>query len=342
MHYKDLDLCFFYQAEVGIRDGHVTGVQTCALPIYVTYEITVHNEGPSLVENARVTDVFPPQFGAVEWTCQIVDSTGPNSSCPTGTMAGNVDATVSLDAGATLVIEAVGLLRPDAEGRLINEARVELPAGMTDLGGGNNVAIDDDTVINARSDLQLEFADIPAAAVAGGVFEFSLEDYNEGPAVATGNELKLELPEALQLEDWVCLPDIEPGVLQLHHSLDDGIVTARASALSLDGLDVYVAGAMGGKVALFVYERDPMSGGLNLSQQLRNLEPDGGSSSAPLFVGLAGGLDVLVSPDDAHVYVAGSADDAVAMFERDKATGTLGFIDVIRDGIGAVDRKSVV
>src|SRR5215510_9811289 len=24
---------FFFQAEVGIRDGHVTGVQTCALPI---------------------------------------------------------------------------------------------------------------------------------------------------------------------------------------------------------------------------------------------------------------------------------------------------------------------
>src|SRR5437870_6579254 len=26
---------FFFQAEDGIRDGHVTGVQTCALPIYV-------------------------------------------------------------------------------------------------------------------------------------------------------------------------------------------------------------------------------------------------------------------------------------------------------------------
>src|SRR5690606_40822678 len=25
--------CFFFQAEVGIRDFHVTGVQTCALPI---------------------------------------------------------------------------------------------------------------------------------------------------------------------------------------------------------------------------------------------------------------------------------------------------------------------
>src|SRR5690606_41199118 len=26
--------CFFFQAEAGIRDFHVTGVQTCALPIW--------------------------------------------------------------------------------------------------------------------------------------------------------------------------------------------------------------------------------------------------------------------------------------------------------------------
>src|SRR5690606_39783932 len=29
---------FFFQAEDGIRDFHVTGVQTCALPIYLSYQ----------------------------------------------------------------------------------------------------------------------------------------------------------------------------------------------------------------------------------------------------------------------------------------------------------------
>src|SRR5256885_8764994 len=29
-----VDVCFFFQAEDGIRDYKVTGVQTCALPIY--------------------------------------------------------------------------------------------------------------------------------------------------------------------------------------------------------------------------------------------------------------------------------------------------------------------
>src|SRR5437870_10417680 len=33
--YDGTPLCFFFQAEDGIRGGHVTGVQTCALPIYL-------------------------------------------------------------------------------------------------------------------------------------------------------------------------------------------------------------------------------------------------------------------------------------------------------------------
>src|SRR5690625_6162132 len=30
---------FFFQAEDGIRDGHVTGVQTCALPILARFQL---------------------------------------------------------------------------------------------------------------------------------------------------------------------------------------------------------------------------------------------------------------------------------------------------------------
>src|SRR5439155_26776552 len=33
-YFTCLCIFFFFQAEDGIRDGHVTGVQTCALPIY--------------------------------------------------------------------------------------------------------------------------------------------------------------------------------------------------------------------------------------------------------------------------------------------------------------------
>src|SRR5207253_6438770 len=50
-----LALFFFFQAEDGIRDGHVTGVQTCALPISAgdapVYGI---NTGFGLLANTRI------------------------------------------------------------------------------------------------------------------------------------------------------------------------------------------------------------------------------------------------------------------------------------------------
>src|SRR5690348_17639827 len=38
---------FFFQAEDGIRDGRVTGVQTCALPIYGTAAMMTANGFPA-------------------------------------------------------------------------------------------------------------------------------------------------------------------------------------------------------------------------------------------------------------------------------------------------------
>src|SRR5207253_4965995 len=43
---------FFFQAEDGIRDGHVTGVQTCALPICLLREL---GWGRSLTEDWELT-----------------------------------------------------------------------------------------------------------------------------------------------------------------------------------------------------------------------------------------------------------------------------------------------
>src|SRR5690606_39394139 len=38
--------CFFFQAEDGIRDFHVTGVQTCALPIFVVSWLPLAGSSP--------------------------------------------------------------------------------------------------------------------------------------------------------------------------------------------------------------------------------------------------------------------------------------------------------
>src|SRR5207253_4870699 len=46
--------CFFFQAEDGIRDGHVTGVQTCALPILRDHGAVVAD-----IPNRALTDDAP-------------------------------------------------------------------------------------------------------------------------------------------------------------------------------------------------------------------------------------------------------------------------------------------
>ena len=43
---------FFFQAEDGIRDRLVTGVQTCALPIFGTFGKTIETNG--FVPNANI------------------------------------------------------------------------------------------------------------------------------------------------------------------------------------------------------------------------------------------------------------------------------------------------
>src|SRR5690625_6715602 len=59
-HYR---LCyFFFQAEDGIRDGHVTGVQTCALPISNLLVDELHNIGMrdvTIDENGYVMATLP-------------------------------------------------------------------------------------------------------------------------------------------------------------------------------------------------------------------------------------------------------------------------------------------
>src|SRR5690625_8001967 len=41
---------FFLQAEEGIRDGHVTGVQTCALPICPTADTLGEHDGEPVIQ----------------------------------------------------------------------------------------------------------------------------------------------------------------------------------------------------------------------------------------------------------------------------------------------------
>ena len=105
----------------------------------------------------------------------------------------------------------------------------------------------------------------------------------------------------------------------------EGLVGANEVALSPGGEHLYVASRSG---AVSVFARDPSTGELTFLEV--ELDGVGGVD------GIEGAYSIAVSPDGAHVYVAGGEEDAIAVFARDPGTGTLTFVEVQRDGVGAV------
>src|SRR5699024_11451634 len=59
---------FFFQAEDGIRDRNVTGVQTCALPIYRFYELINDIPGLSCAKPKGAFYIFPNATEAAKAT----------------------------------------------------------------------------------------------------------------------------------------------------------------------------------------------------------------------------------------------------------------------------------
>ena len=107
----------------------------------------------------------------------------------------------------------------------------------------------------------------------------------------------------------------------------DGLDSARGVAISPDGKHVYVAALLDASLAVF--SRNAGSGMLSFVE----VERDGFSG----VDGLAGAHGVAVSPDGAHVYVASRSDHAVAVFQRDPATGAVTYLESHVDNMVGVD-----
>src|SRR6267143_4333412 len=83
---------FFFQAEDGIRDGTVTGVQTCALPI-------------SSIMPGKVNPV------AAEAVCQVCAQViGNDAAVSFGGAAGNLELNVMLPVMARNLLESIRIL----------------------------------------------------------------------------------------------------------------------------------------------------------------------------------------------------------------------------------------
>ena len=107
----------------------------------------------------------------------------------------------------------------------------------------------------------------------------------------------------------------------------NGLDGAFAATLSPNGLHVYVTGTDDNAVTVFL--RNPTTGSLTYIETL--IDNTNGVNGIMLPRGLG------MSPDGAHLYVAGTGDDAMAVFSRNATTGQLTFVEAIFDNQNGVD-----
>jgi 6-phosphogluconolactonase (cycloisomerase 2 family) len=118
--------------------------------------------------------------------------------------------------------------------------------------------------------------------------------------------------------------DAPSGDLTFVEADFDGMDLTESIAISPDGAHLYTVG-QGDGISLFT--RDPATGAVTFVESLWN-------HVAGIY-GLDWGEEVIVSGDGAHVYVAGLADDAIAIFERNAVTGRLTFVEAA-EGVDGV------
>ncbi len=108
-------------------------------------------------------------------------------------------------------------------------------------------------------------------------------------------------------------------------TLVESLYGVSGVAVSPDGAHLYATGQFDDAIAVF--SRDATTGALTYVEVLH----DGDVQGLLTIDGLDGAESVVVSPDGAHVYVAGFNDGAVAVFARNPSTGQLTYMETHKD-----------
>ncbi|MEM9533061.1 MAG: beta-propeller fold lactonase family protein [Pseudomonadota bacterium] len=100
----------------------------------------------------------------------------------------------------------------------------------------------------------------------------------------------------------------------------------QSLAMTPDSLNLYAAAS--GNNGVTIFRRNAVTGELMLMGTVANGDESGGTP----ITGLGGAWDLVVSEDGSQLYVAGSSDDSVAVFDVDTDTGMLTWLETETTG----------
>ncbi len=192
---NDLDMIAAANAPmVDLAISKTTGTTTTVTPGgMVTYTITVTNAGPSAATAARVSDTFGSQFTSDTFTA--VGAGGATGFTASG--SGNINDTVNVPVGGSIVYTVTGNISPTATGNLTNTGSVIQASGTVDTNAANNTAVATNLIALAAN-LAVSKVDnvggssitnLTGAVPQGGTVTYTVVLSNTGPNTATGVKL---------------------------------------------------------------------------------------------------------------------------------------------------------
>jgi uncharacterized repeat protein (TIGR01451 family) len=191
-------------ANLGITN--TDGVTTATPGGAVSYTITASNAGPSNALASTVADTFPASL-TCSWTCG-----GSGSGTCTASGSGNINDSVNLPSGGSVIYTANCTIAAGATGSLGNTATVAAPVGVIDPTPANNSAIDTDT-LSVQADIAVTLSDSRSFAQVGDTLDYVIEVTNpSGPSIAIAN-VSDALPAELDGGSWTCTPIPDPGTI---------------------------------------------------------------------------------------------------------------------------------